>query len=311
MYKVFVDGRAGTTGLRIVERLAADPEITLLTLPEETRKEAAARQEMLHTADLAFLCLPDTVAKEAVELARGARVRLIDASTAHRMADGWAYGFPELSKTHREQVRQGARVAVPGCHASGYIALVYPLVQAGVLPEDALLCCTSITGYSGGGKPMIADYEEDFRDPALDSPRHYATGQVHKHLPEMARYTGLPHAPVFNPVVADFYAGMLVSVPLHGAQLKGVSGLLALREIYEAHYAGQRLVQVLPVVQENMLLAAGALAGKDCMELLVTGNEERITLYARYDNLGKGASGAAIQCMNTMLGREETAGLVV
>lgn len=311
MYKVFVDGRVGTTGLRIMERLENDPAIQLLTLPEEARKEPAARQEMLHEADLAFLCLPDAAAREAAELAMGARVRLIDASTAHRTADGWAYGFPELSPGHRERIRQGTRVAVPGCHASGYIALVYPLVQVGVLSEDALLSCTSITGYSGGGKPMIADYEDDFRDLALDSPRHYATLQAHKHLPEMARYARLLHAPVFNPIVADFYAGMLVSLPLHMAQLKGVSSLPELQRMYAAHYAGQKMVRVLPVAQENILLAANTLAGKDTMELLVGGNEERITLYACYDNLGKGASGAAIQCMNIMLGREEAAGLVL
>ncbi|HWR24296.1 MAG TPA: N-acetyl-gamma-glutamyl-phosphate reductase [Feifaniaceae bacterium] len=311
MHRVFIDGGEGTTGLRIHERLSKQDGIALLTLDGEKRKDPAARKELLHTADVAFLCLPDDAARESVALSDGSRVRIIDASAAHRTANGWRYGFPELSEAHRAGVIFGSRVAVPGCHASGFIALVSPLVSAGILSPEAPLACFSLTGYSGGGKKMIAEYEDSWRDAAFDAPRTYATLQSHKHLPEMQKYAGTAFPPVFSPVVADFYAGMLVNVPLHQNMLEKRLRPQDIREIYAQHYEGSKLIKVLPYTAENQTLAANALAGKDTMELAVAGNGERMTLLARYDNLGKGASGAAIQCMNLMLGREETEGLSV
>ncbi len=311
MHQVFIDGREGTTGLRISERLSARNGIALLTLDEEKRKDPDARKELLHEADIAFLCLPDDAARESVALSEGGRVRIIDASTAHRTANGWRYGFPELSQAHRAGVVFGSRVAVPGCHASGFIALIYPLVSAGILSPEAPLACFSLTGYSGGGKKMISEYEDSTRDAAFDAPRAYATLQAHKHLPEMQKYAGTAFPPVFTPVVADFYAGMLVNVPLHQSMLEKRLRPEDISEIYAQHYEGSKLITVLPYEAENQMLAANALAGKDTMELMVAGSGERMTLLARYDNLGKGASGAAIQCMNLMLGREETEGLSV
>lgn len=311
MYRVFIDGKEGTTGLRIYERLSALGGISLLTLDEAKRKDLKARQELLHEADLAFLCLPDDAARESAALAQGSCVRIIDASTAHRTASGWRYGFPELSVSHRAGIICGSRVAVPGCHASGFIALISPLITAGVLSPEAPLSCCSITGYSGGGKRMIKEYEDDLRDTAFDAPRAYATLQAHKHLPEMQQYAGTAVPPVFTPIVADFYAGMLVHVPLHQSMLQKRLRPEELLEIYAQHYEGSKLIRVLPYVAENQMLSANALAGKDSMELMVAGNAQRMTLLARYDNLGKGASGAAIQCMNLMLGRDETEGLIL
>jgi N-acetyl-gamma-glutamyl-phosphate reductase len=311
VYKVFIDGKQGSTGLRIYERIVGAADITLLTLSEAERKDPQARKEKLLEADISFLCLPDDAAREAVSFVEGGGARIIDASSAHRTGHGFAYGFPELSAAHRVKIEYGMRTAVPGCHASGYIALVYPLVNAGALGKDALLSVTSLTGYSGGGKKMINEYWEDDRADIYDSPRHYAPGQTHKHLPEMLSYTGLTAAPVMNPIVADFYAGMLVSVPLHVRQLQNISSLGALQAIYENHYAGQEMVRVLPANAHSGFIHAGALAGKDYMEVFFCGNDERITLYARYDNLGKGSSGAALQCMNIMLGRPETEGLAL
>ncbi len=309
--QVFIDGREGTTGLRIHERLSAFQDISLLTLPEELRKDPSARRELLHEADIAFLCLPDDAARESARLAEGSAVRIIDASTAHRTAQGWNYGFPELSAAHAQAIQCGARTAVPGCHASGFIALAYPLVASGALDSLALLSCFSLTGYSGGGKKMIAEYENPGRDNAYSSPRQYATAQAHKHLPEMQVRAGLGTPPIFNPVVADFYAGMLVSVPLHKSQLSKSLTARDIQAIYAEHYDGCKLITVHPYVMENAALAANAMAGKDSMELFIEGNDERMTLFARFDNLGKGASGAAVQCMNLMSGRDETAGLVL
>lgn len=309
--QVFIDGREGTTGLRIHERLSAFQDISLLTLPEERRKDPSARRELLHEADIAFLCLPDDAARESARLAQGSAVRIIDASTAHRTAQGWNYGFAELSAAHAQSIKNGARTAVPGCHASGFIALAYPLVASGALDASSLLSCFSLTGYSGGGKKMIAEYENPERDIAYSSPRQYATAQAHKHLPEMQVRAGLDTPPIFNPVVADFYAGMLVSVPLHKAQLSKSLSAQDIQEIYVEHYDGCRLIRVHPYVMENAALAANAMTGRDSMELFVEGNDERMTLFARFDNLGKGASGAAVQCMNLMSGRDETAGLVL
>ncbi len=311
MHRIFIDGREGTTGLRIYERLSALSGIEVLSPDEALRKDPQARRALLHEADVAFLCLPDDAARESVSLAQGSCARIIDASTAHRTASGWRYGFPELSLSHRAGIVCGSRVAVPGCHASGFIALIYPLITAGILSPETPLSCFSLTGYSGGGKNMIAEYESKARDAALDAPRQYATLQGHKHLPEMQAYTNTVSPPVFTPVVSDFYAGMLVNVPLHRSMLLKRLRPQELSETYATHYDGSKLVRVLPYTENNQMLCANALAGKDTMELMVAGNEERMTLIARYDNLGKGASGAAIQCMNLMLGREETEGLVL
>ena len=306
MTKVFIDGSAGTTGLRIHERLAGRPELELIILPNEVRKDIDARKAALNEADIAFLCLPDAAAIEAVGLVDNPHTAIIDTSTAHRTAAGWTYGFPEL--TGREAVAASKRIANPGCHASGFVALVAPLVRAGLLAADAQLTCFSLTGYSGGGKNMIAAYEAADRDPLLGAPRQYGLGQQHKHLPEMAAVCGLDTDPVFCPIVGDFYSGMEVTVPLFASQLNG--SIEDIKAAYQATYTGP-LVRFNEAADEGGFLSAGALSGRDDMELTVTGNGDRLLLTARFDNLGKGASGAAIQNMNILLGVEETTGLVI
>ena len=306
MTKVFIDGSAGTTGLRIHQRLAQRQDITLLTLPEELRKDDAARQAALNECDIAFLCLPDAAAKQAVALVTDPNTVIIDASTAHRTAPGWAYGFPELGDSFAQAVKNGKRIAVPGCHASGFIALVQPLVSVGLLAKDALLPCHSVTGYSGGSKAMIAQYENSARSPLLDAPRQYGLSQQHKHLPEMQAITGLESPPIFCPIVADFYSGMAVTVSLFASQLKGSAEDVC--QLYQSLYTG-------PVVHwkescgEEGFFSAAALTGLDGMEISVAGNGDRILLTARYDNLGKGASGAAVECMNLVLGLAPETGL--
>ena len=310
--KIYIDGSEGTTGLRIHERLAPRGDIELLHIDPALRKDPAARGVLINEADIVFLCLPDAAAREAVSLAVSGTTRIIDASTAHRVAPGWAYGFPELSPAHRAAIESSSRIANPGCHATGFISLVYPLVASGILPADAVVPCFSLTGYSGGGKKMIAQYEAGDRDSELDSPRLYGLTQVHKHLPEMQKVCGLTRAPLFTPIVADYYAGMLVSVQLDASQLRGISSLAQLHACYADHYAGARLVHVLPAdaqAQVGGFLAANARALWDGLEILVTGNDERMVVSARFDNLGKGASGAAIQSMNLMLGCDEATGL--
>ncbi|MBE5766513.1 MAG: N-acetyl-gamma-glutamyl-phosphate reductase [Clostridiales bacterium] len=304
MIRVFVDGGAGTTGLRIGERLAARDDIERIVLKEEFRKDAAARKDALNSCDAAFLCLPDAAAKEAAAMVENPNVVVLDASTAHRTNPDWAYGFAELSAAHRNAIATGKRIAVPGCHASGFIALVYPMVASGILPKDALLSCHSMTGYSGGGKTMIADYEADERDVQLGSPRQYALGQTHKHLPEMAKVCGLTHAPIFSPVVSDYYAGMAVTVGLFRDQINGSKA--DVEEVMRSHYASSRLVKYADAPD---FFAANTLAGRDSMEVSVAGNDDRILLLARFDNLGKGASGAAVQCMNIAFGLDEATGL--
>lgn len=306
MTKVFIDGSAGTTGLRIHQRLAQRPDITLLTLPEELRKNDAARQAALNECDIAFLCLPDAAAKQAVSLVTSPDTVIIDASTAHRTAPGWAYGFPELGDGFAQAVKIGKRIAVPGCHASGFIALVQPLVSSGLLAKNALLTCHSITGYSGGGKAMIAQYEAPSRSPLLDAPRQYGLGQQHKHLPEMRAVTGLEAPPIFCPIVADFYSGMAVTVPLFASQLKG--SMEDVRQLYRSLYTGP-VVHWKEICGEEGFFSAAALSGLDRMEISVAGNGDRILLTAQYDNLGKGASGAAVECMNLVLSLAPETGL--
>lgn len=305
--KIFIDGAAGTTGLRIHERLAARSDLTVLTLPDDRRKDPAARAECMNRADVVFLCLPDAAAVEAVGLVQNPNTVVIDTSTAHRTADGWVYGFPELDG-QREKICSSKRIANPGCHASGFIALVAPLVRAGVLSPDAFLSCFSLTGYSGGGKKMIADYEVPDRDPLLEAPRQYGLSQAHKHLPEMRVYGSLVSPPCFCPIVAPYYAGMEVTVPIDGRMLRG--GADAARSVYREIY-GKGLIRFAETADENGFLSAGAFAGRDDMQVAVFGNEERVLLVSRFDNLGKGASGAAIQNMNLVLGLPEATGLVL
>ncbi len=306
MTKVFIDGSAGTTGLRIAERLSERRDISLIRLPEELRKDGSARRDALNSADIAFLCLPDDAARQAAGMIENGHTAVIDTSTAHRTHPDWTYGFPEIGG-RRKQIASSKRVANPGCHASGFIALTAPLIEGGLLSPDAVLSCFSLTGYSGGGKKMIAEYEAGGRSALLDAPRQYGLTQSHKHLPEMQAVCALKTAPLFCPIVAPFYAGMEVTVPLAGDMIRG--GKAAAEALYRDYYR-EGLVRFDPDPAEGGFLSAGAYAGRDDMAVSVLGNEERILLTARFDNLGKGASGAAIQNMNLLLGLDEGTGLV-
>lgn len=312
--KIFIDGQAGTTGLRIHERLENRSDLELITLTEETRKDAEARRAAIQESDITFLCLPDAAAREAVALAGDADVRIIDASTAHRTNPDWAYGFPELSPAHREKIRTSKRVAVPGCYASGFASLVYPMVQSGLLPKDYPVQCFAMSGYSGGGKKMIAEIESPDRAPELFSPRFYGLANNHKHLPEMQIISGLERKPMFTPIVDDYYNGMLVCVPVQAAIAGHTLPPEQVQEIFEKHYAGSNFVRVKPLgTSEEMTatkLTCNDLRDTNQMEIFVFGDAEQILLCSRLDNLGKGASGAAVQCMNIMLGLDETTGLV-
>ncbi len=307
MTKVFIDGSAGTTGLRIAERLSARTDLTLIKLPEEKRKDALSRKEAILSADIVFLCLPDAAAVEAVQLAGDAKVKIIDTSTAHRVSPLWTYGFPEL-EGQREKILNSNRIANPGCHASGFIALIAPLTQNNVINKDALLSCFSLTGYSGGGKKMIAEYEDVNAHPLLKAPRQYGLTQQHKHLKEMMHLCGLENAPAFCPIVANFYSGMEVTVPLFKKDV--TAGIDEIRALYRDYYK-TGLVYCDDSEDENGMLSANALSGRDDMCISVHGNQERILVTARFDNLGKGASGAAIQNMNILLGVDEKTGLCV
>lgn len=303
MIKVFIDGSAGTTGLRIREMLGKREDIFLIALPEALRKDVAARRDAINGADAVFLCLPDDAAREAVGLVENKNTVVIDASTAHRTSPGWAYGFPELSAGHRAAIVNGKRIANPGCYASGFLALVYPLVAAGVLPKDYPLVCHAVSGYSGAGKKGIAEYEAEDRPAGYDTPRLYALTLAHKHLPEMQAVCGLTRTPVFNPYVCDYYCGMTVNVPLFVDMLAQKVSVADVKELLRAHYAGAHFVTV--GEEPSGYVSANLLNGTNRMELLVNGNEDRILLTARFDNLGKGASGAAIQNMNLALGLDE------
>ena len=309
MYKVFIDGAHGTTGLRINEYLAQRPDIQILEIDPELRKDTGARINMIKEADVSILCLPDQASREIAAAAPADSV-IIDTSTAHRTDPDWTYGMPELTADQRDKIRSSTRIANPGCHASGFILLVRPLIDAGLLDKDALLTCFCMTGYSGGGKKMIADYENDGRDAALDSPGQYALGQSHKHLPEMVAMTGIANAPCFSPVVADFYSGMVMTVPIHTAMLKDGADIDDVKETLHKRYDSEALITVLDEAPESGKVYSNPMAGSNGMEIYVTGNEERMLLIASYDNLGKGASGAAVQNLNIVLGTEETAGLV-
>ena len=303
MTKVFIDGSAGTTGLRIRERLGGRRDLELLTLSEERRKDADARREMLNSADIAFLCLPDAAAVEAVSLIENDHTAVIDTSTAHRVSEGWAYGFAELSPEHRQAIVTSKRVANPGCHASGFIAGVFPLVKHGVISSDFPLTAYSLTGYSGGGKKLIAEYEDENRDVRHESHRIYGTNLAHKHLPEMQKICGLTQKPVFSPILGDFYAGMATTVLLPGIDANTAW------EALSDHYAGQNLISVAPLGGDEPVIYASTYAGKDTMRIQVSGQRDQCMVTAIFDNLGKGASGAAIQNMNLLLGLDETTGL--
>ena len=310
MKKIFIDGSAGTTGLRIAERLESRKDIELIRLSEENRKDVNARKEAINKADIAFLCLPDAAAIESVSLIENEDTCVLDTSTAHRTNPDWAYGFPELSNGHFEKIKNSKRIAVPGCHASGFISLIFPLIEAGVLKKDALLSCVSLTGYSGGGKKMIAEYEDSEKDPLLCAPRQYGLTQIHKHLPEMTAITGVLNAPAFMPIVGDFYSGMEVTVPIFPAMLKSGTTMEDIKNIYKEKYNGP-LVNFVEDFAEDGFASANKLEGKDSMEISVSGNNDRILLISRYDNLGKGASGAAVECMNILLGCNITTGLEI
>ncbi len=306
--KVFIDGSAGTTGLRIAERLATREDLEILTIPDDKRKDAEVKKRIINSADVVFLCLPDSASIESVALVDNPNTVVIDASTAHRTLPDWTYGFPELDESFDKKLQTSKRIAVPGCHASGFIALVYPLIQAGILDKDALLTCHSLTGYSGGGKNMIAEYEGENRNRLLDAPRQYGITQQHKHLKEMKAIAGLENAPAFCPIVADFYSGMLVTVPLFATQIHG--GIEDIKAVYAKKYDGE-IVKYKQSIDENGFISALSLEGKDGMYISVSGNEDRILLTAVYDNLGKGASGAAVECMNVVIGADRKTGLVL
>ena len=303
MYKVFIDGSAGTTGLKIFDRLSKRADIELITLPDEQRKDVNARERAINSADVVFLCLPDAAAIEAVSLVKNDKVKIIDTSTAHRTNPDWTYGFSELGL--KDKIASSRFIANPGCHASGFIALVKPLIEKGLLDKNAKLTCFSITGYTGGGKKMIEGYESLDRSSLLDAPRQYGLTQNHKHLPEMSKISGLNNLPIFCPIVSDYARGMEVTVPLFASDINGT--IDDVKNALKGYYTGK----IVRYVEENEdgFLSANALSGKDGMQISVFGNEERILLVSRFDNLGKGASGAALQNMNIILGVDETLGL--
>lgn len=307
--KVYIDGKEGTTGLQIYDRLGSRTDIDLLLIDEDKRKDREERRRFLNAADIVFLCLPDAAAREAVELIDNPDTRVIDASTAHRTAAGWIYGFPELSGEQRQAIAGAKRVANPGCHATGLISSAAPLIRMGVLPADYPLTCHSLTGYSGGGKKMIADYEGEEKQQDLYAPRIYGLTLQHKHLPEMQAVTGLAQPPVFCPIVDDYYKGMATTIMLHNDRLNGQPSAQDIWEKLAAYYEGQHFVTVAPLGGTEKMIAANRMAGTNGLELIVCGNEKQTIVTALFDNLGKGASGAAVQNMNIMLGFDEKTGL--
>ena len=312
-HKVYIDGQAGTTGLQLRQKLQNHKDVEILLISEELRKDEAERKRLMNEAEVVFLCLPDDAAKEAVKLVENPNTCIIDASTAHRTDPDWVYGFPELSPLHKEKIRHAKRIANPGCHATGFISLVYPLVQLGILPPDYPLAAHSLTGYTGGGKKMIAEYESPERDPEYDSPRHYGLSLNHKHIPEMMQVCGLTKKPIFCPIVCDFPQGMLVTVPLHFDLLPGTNCLASLQKAYSDFYAGEKNIHVMPVMGEGVLkggcLGSNNVVGTNDLNIFVCGNETQAIVAAQFDNLGKGASGAAVQNLNIMMGVDENYGL--
>ena len=310
MYNVFIDGKEGTTGLQIFDRLGKRSDINIITLPEELRKDKNARKDCLNSADIAFLCLPDEAAKESVSLIENKNVKVIDASTAHRTNPEWVYGLPELSAKRRSQIASAKRVANPGCHATGFISAIAPLVKGGIIPADYPFVAHSITGYSGAGKKTIAVYQAEDRDISLSSPRQYATTLNHKHLPEMVNECGLSQKPIFNPIICDFYCGMCVTVPLYVKLLNKKYSVQDLRKFLTEYYQGSNFVSVATEQNTPDFIPANELSGTNNLKIYLSGNEDRIFLASVFDNLGKGASGAAVQNMNIMLGLDETVSLI-
>ena len=310
MTKIYIDGQEGTTGLKILERFKGRNDIELLRIDEDKRKDNDERKRMINSSDFTFLCLPDAAAREAVEMA-DENVRIIDASTAHRTNPDWAYGFPELGKDFREKIVKSNRVAVPGCYASGFASMVYPLVKLGIMPADYPVSAHAVSGYSGAGKKAIAVYESADRPADFDSPRQYALTQQHKHLPEMQKICGLEYAPSFNPLICGFFSGMVVSLPLHTRLLTKKYGADDIRKALAEYYADSFFVKVMPEGEpEDGFIGANNLSGTNNMEIFVNGNDERLIICSRLDNLGKGASGAAVQCLNIMMGIDEKTGLL-
>jgi len=309
-YKVFIDGKEGTTGLKIAERFAGRTDVELLEIPDEWRKDTQIRKHYINESDYTFLCLPDNAAREAVSLVTNPDVKIIDASTAHRTESGWTYGFPELSREYRDAIAQSKRTAVPGCYASGFNSIVYPLVKVGILAPYHPVICHAVSGYSGGGKKLIAEYEAGHREEKYDSTRHYSMGKTHKHIKEMMYISGLSYPPTFCPIVGDFYAGMVVTVPLPLRTIAKKATATDMWEILSANYEGQRFVKVMPFggegLEEENVMFSNTLAGTNMLELFVYGNDDYALISARLDNLGKGASGAAVQCMNIMMGIDES-----
>jgi N-acetyl-gamma-glutamyl-phosphate reductase, uncommon form len=312
MKKVFIDGSEGTTGLRIFERFQVRDDIELLKIDSDKRKDPEEIKKFINASDITFLCLPDAAAIEAVELCDNPDTVILDTSTAHRTAPGWAYGFPELSNEHREAIAKGKRIAVPGCYASGFIGLAYPLVKGGILPKDYPLSVFAVSGYSGGGKKLIGQYEEEGRDAKFDSARMYAWGQQHKHLKEMKAITGIEREPLFCPMTTNYHSGMIVQLPLYTDLLEQKKSPEEIRDYLAEYYKNEKFIKVMPYgadVEAGGALYSDAAAGWDGMEIFVTGNDERVVVASRFDNLGKGASGAAIQCMNIVMGCDEAKGL--
>ncbi|MBE5949185.1 MAG: N-acetyl-gamma-glutamyl-phosphate reductase [Lachnospiraceae bacterium] len=310
--KIYIDGSEGTTGLRIMERFEGRDDIELLTISSELRKDLNERKKFINSSDITFLCLPDDAAREAVSLVENDNVRIIDASTAHRTLPDWSYGFPELSAAHKEKIKNSKRVAVPGCYATGFISLVYPMISLGIMPADYPVSAFGLSGYSGAGKKVIAAYEADERPNDYNAPREYALTQQHKHLKEMKKITGLEREPLFAPIICDYYSGMVMSVPVYTHMLNKTTTLEEVHAAISKFYEGQRFVKVMPLdasAGEGNMLAGNACSGWDGLRIFVTGNDERIVLSSQFDNLGKGASGAAIQCLNIMLGCDEATGL--
>jgi N-acetyl-gamma-glutamyl-phosphate reductase len=310
---VFVDGQHGTTGLKIRERLNGRRDIEVIEIPEDKRKDPATRRKLINEADIVFLCLPDDAARESVNMITNNTVRVIDGSTAHRITEGWVYGLPELKKEQRALIKKSGRVSVPGCHATGFILLLYPLVVQGIVAPDYPVTCHAVTGYSGGGRAMIADYEIPNAPDYIKNPRLYSLELNHKHVPEMTKIAGLVHPPLFTPTVVNVYNGEIISIPLVVSHLKKQLSAADVRKVLAEYYAGERFVRVMPYPADNYL-RNGSLTFIDCngtnnLEIFIFGGRDRILLSARYDNLGKGASGAAIQNMNIMLGIEESMGL--
>ncbi len=310
--KIFIDGSEGTTGLRIYERFEGRDDVELLKISSELRKDVNERKRLINESDITFLCLPDAAARESVSLVENENVKIIDTSTAHRTEEGWAYGFAELSQGHRDAIKNGKRIAVPGCYATGFISLVYPMIAKGIMPADYPVSAFGLSGYSGAGKKVIAAYEDKDRPVDFDAPREYALTQEHKHLREMQKITELSKTPLFSPIICDYYSGMVMSVPLYTEMLNGAQNVESVHKMFTEFYAGEKFIKVMPLDAEagvGNMLAGNACSGWDGLRIFVTGNDDRIVLSSQFDNLGKGASGAAIQCLNIMLGCEESKGL--